>query len=359
MFRIFLDKQTDIQYSKIKFSEFDYIKRVYKKDLDLVKKYYRNKNGFVNNNNKLVRLINNLVPNVGLNILDYLSIIETNARLVSKQYDITSNINRGSLDNNIILKDNSIEGFLYTEGDYDIFDFKNIWLDYNSVKVIRTDICDLSMNHPSNIEPYLLEELTLYSIDIVAMLLQYKYWCEKRLLDGNSINASIFVYQIVYTNLIDSFLDYGVYNTLLEQLKIKDVFKLESEHPFYITNQSDKIVSYVNKLIKALYNRNIKITELMININLINSNLFDLLHIEHTYYTVQSEWMLWLSRTNDIYNMLYMLSKNGNKRNRDMLSRVKLSLRRIRQTNSLESSIDNILIYEDLKETLKKIKKYV
>jgi len=347
LFKLFTNNNDTTQFPIKHYSRFDLIKRRYLEELDTIKTYYRNKDRAVDNRHILNRIITLLAPNVYLDNYEYYKIVTASSELLSKQFDIVSNLHSGKIHDNLFFGNNSKEILLYTDSGLDPYDIEDNWIDIPAVRVIYTEDTDLSMNIPFNNNDYIVPVLHVMTIDINLMLLQYKYWAIQRIDNDMGINPNVFISQIVLPNMLDNMLDLAIYNRFNSLLQ---GFKIESNkfnHPFHVLDYSKGIDNILKKVIKDVKNTNIDIIQLYKTIpTIVNDNMYQALQIRKDYFTKQSEWVLFVSRIPTIYYTLLVLGEKGIKRNKDKLTRLPAKIKQIERSKTLESKLQHEVVID-------------
>jgi len=322
MFNFFIKPRSPFNYPIKKYYKFEYIKRKYNFEINKVKDYYRGKNRAVNNRHILNRIITMLAPSYTLEDFDYYSRVDSNSRLVSKQFDIVSNINKGRVLQNELYGENSDEIFLYTETPINLDTFKYTWITESPIRCIHTNNLELSFMFPYENITLPENSLHVFEIDITKMLMMYKYWCLERVREDNSTNPNVFIATIVLPNVLDSLIDLTIVNRYLaiaagEKLPHKFINK----HPFVIINYVEGIDNVLTDIVKDTRNSSIPLEQLLLSIPVIvEETALPVIKITHTYYTAQSKWVFYLSRVGTIKNLLTVIGKKGRARNKELVN---------------------------------------
>ena len=346
MFKIYYTNN-DTSYPIKKYTKFDYIASRYRKDLNKVIDYYMNKDRAVNNSHILNRLITLIAPNINMSDTQYFEIVETTNVYIAKQFDIVSNINSGKIHENLFIGNNSYEILLYKETDIDLFEFSNNWRTYQSVKAIYNEDTALDFNVPFNNKDYIVPMLSIFEIDITAMLMQYKYWALERIKNDHSTNANVFISQIVLPNMLPSLLDFALYNRYRSLLNNEPIEDFNIRQPFILTDYSKGIDNIYKKVIKDTKNTSMEVDHLYETIPMIYvKNAYELLHVTNKYYTKQSEWVLVLSRIPIIKDTLVNLGARGIAKNKTIINRLAYRLKEIERSKTIEHKLDNLTYIE-------------
>ena len=346
MFRIYYTND-DTSYPIKKYSKFEYIASRYLKDLNKVIDYYRNRERAVNNKHILNRLISLIAPNINLSDEQYFEIVERTAIFITKQFDIVSNKNSGKIHENLFIGRNSYEVLIYKNTEIDLFTFKEEWKDYQSIKCIYSEDTALDYNVPFNNKEYVIPMLSIFEIDVSALLMQYKYWALDRLKNEESTNINVFISQIALPNMLPSLLDFALYNRYVSILNNVPIESYTINQPFVLTDYSPGIDKIYKKIVKDTKNTSIFINQLYKTIPLVsNKNVYELLRISNRYYTKQSEWVLILARIPVIKDTLVNLGPRGISKNKTPINRLSYKIKEVERSKTIEKKLDDLTYIE-------------
>jgi len=331
MFNFFVKPKSPFNYPIKKYYKFEYIKRKYNFEINKVKDYYRGKNRAVNNRHILNRLITILAPTYTLEDFDYYSRVDSNSRLVSKQFNIVSNINKGKVLNNELYGGNSEELLLYTESDIDLGSFKYTWMTATPIRCIYSSSSDVSFSFPYENITLPKNSFHIFEIDITMMVMMYKYWCIERVKEDNSTNPNVFIATMVLPNIIDSLIDIRIFNRYLDIAVGNSVNEeIVNVHPFPIVDYTKGIDDVLKQVVKDTGNTSIPLEQLLLSIPVIvEDNALEIVKLTHTYFTAQSKWVLYISRIKVILKLLKVFNKRGIARNKDIVNELPFILKTI------------------------------
>jgi hypothetical protein len=292
-----------------------------------------------------------------------MDIVTSNSKYVSKQLGITSEINYGESFTNIFYKENSVELFLYKEKPYDIINLDNEWRKYRPINCIYSEETDIDFYILNNTKSLPYPMLFVYEIDPVIMLAQYRGWCIERLRDNKSTNPNVFVYTILFPDIMETMLDFTIFNRFRLFVTGLEPPKFKIMHPFNILDLTHQLDEILNNIKDDVVDTTKPLPWVLSSIPcIVNKNVNDLLKLPYSYITAQNEWLYWLNRIFIINDTLSILGDKGIKANRDIISKLRYEMRRIenRSTN-LESRIpDDIFIkylftIDDIKRKIDKV----
>lgn len=339
-----------------KYSGFNFIKEHYLQELSKVKHYYRNRERATSNTNLISKLVSLLIQNIDLDDYTYAALVKAESRFIAKQLKITNNVSHGDYHENIFYKENSIEILLEVTSDSLLYNLKNTWEEIVPVRCIYTENTDLDFYQMDGSKSLNKLMLSVYEIDTVMLMLQYKYWAKFRMESGQSINPNAFVINYVLPNIISNMLDLTLFNRYLALANNKIIPKFKIGHPFVVSDYSDKIDNIFKVVVSDTDDENIYLEQLIMTIpSIVNSNMLYALALHHVYYTRQSEWVLWSSRFFYIYELLIALGERGISKNREELYELPAKIRQL-ENRSTEIKLPGILM-QDLDNKVMEIKR--
>jgi len=321
----------------IKDNRLRYLRERFDTELYNITEYYHNRNSKVKNNNILVGIITTVCPNIDLDIWEFLRILDSTALYNTKTFGIVSNINKGYIHNNTLFKNNSKEIYIYNDSDIDYDDIENSWRDIKPLRILRHDSTDLCFKMPSDTYGLNEEILTVCSIDIKLLCLQYRYWAIERLYNDFDIDPAYFIYRYVYTNTISDFMDLAIIERFDSIINGKDIGVYKNHHPFNIINLDDKINSMLTNIAKHISGENKSYSNMLSNIQLLyNDNAKEFLLIKNIIPNKQSLWAIVLSRIDSIALLMDLSSNKTLRANKDTVNDLLILFKKIERENSLD-----------------------
>jgi len=320
----FLTEKVRANYSINKVSEFINIKKYILDDLDLIDSYYKTREGIVNNKNIFVRLIKQTIPDMEKSIYEILDLVSIDYKYKAKFLGLTSEINQGKVFTNLIGETT----ILLEHSFLNPFDAYND-LNLNVCKILFTDYTDLSMNHLTKVK----KNNFIIMIDLQAMIAQYKKWSEDRIYEGYSNPVQIFVYQIVYTNMIKDLVDWSILNRFFNPLVEDSIPK----HPFGVRNYDKQINDMVSKLNSKFRNTNSYYEEILKNIpSLVYEDMYEKLRFDKFLVNAQNYWVYFIFISYILTKLINLLGNEGYKKNNGIIIDLKFILRDIKHNKYLD-----------------------
>jgi len=347
MFNYFINApDIDTNYPIKTYFKWNVLKKMYIGELAKVVEYYRDRNAAIENSNILVRLLKSLIGDIHSDVLEYMTYSEGDIKYLVKQFHFVSNISDGKTLKNVIFEGQSSEIFLSIEESPDPITMADTWEDYQSIRVIDTDIDDVYYPVPFRYEkPY---GTSIFEINIMGMLLQYYYWANQRESIDRDTSPNVFLSNIVFPNITYSLVDYAIWNRF-KAIALGNAIEYEPrKHPVYLIDYTKGIDKVLMDVIKNSSNSSIYVTELLKTIpTIVNDNMYETLRLHKSYYNKQSKWVLWVSRIDDIVTIHKTIGKRGYKINRGLYNIIPYDLKLMeRGESTYDDKVGPILLSE-------------
>lgn len=339
MINLFYNNTSGIAHKLETYPKFRYIRDKMSINISNVLSYYHNRTRAVNNGHIISRLIDLTVPSIDLDIVDYLYHVKVQAPFVCKTLQITSNINYGKTHESIFFGRNSKELLMYVENDIDIYTIKDTWQTLSAINPIYIDDPIVDYRVPNGTKDYAVDTLSVFEIDPVLLLLQYKYWALSKQLENSSTNVNVFVATVVLPNMIPKLVDLGLYRRFEYYMEDISIPQTIIKHPILVYDYTplyDEIIKYVANKYK---HRTIFIERILQEIPAVtNINMLEVLKVNTRFHTTQSLWVDVLSRIFTVKRLVVFIGNGGIVTNSYLLRRIPIKLRQLEnQLTRLES----------------------
>lgn len=347
-------------YSIKKYTKFDYIRRRYLDELFKIIDYYHMKDNAVDNRHPLSKIITNTAPNIELDIVEYLKLVETNVPYISKQFNITSDKSSGEVFKNVFYQDNSTEILLLVKNEFDIFSLESNWRDAKPLRCIYTENTDLDFHIPNGQKSLDTEQITVFEIDLTLMMLQYKYWALERVRLDKSTNTNVFISTIVLPNSIGNILDLTLFNRYLKIAQGETIKEFDINHPFNVLDLSRGVDSIYKKVAKDTVDNALYLEQLIETVPCVyNEDMNEAVTINKSIYNRQSEWVLWVARISYIRNLIEIMGNRGIRKNKGEVNNLPSKLKLLeRRETSVDTQLEPELMnnfYEDIRKIKKEV----
>lgn len=329
MLSLFTNKDHfNLHYTLRLYTKFEWVSRRYNSELDKVINYYQNRDRAVNNSHILARIIQLLSPTHELSNIEYLRLVEANAIYIAKQFNITSNVNKGNLHKSIFYGENSLELLLYINNFTTIEDTYNNWRTISPVRMIYTKDTDLDLYIPNGTKPFRSESISAFEIDLVTMLMQYKFWCKYRINIGYSTNPNVFVYNYILPNMLRHNLDLIIFNRFIKLFETGSCNNFAIKHPFNVMDLSKHVDIVLLDIIEKSTDTSLYLEQMINTIPTVSgAKMLDVIKLDNPYYTRQSYWAVWVSRINYIKTLISISGQSGYAKNRHHFNTLPVEIR--------------------------------
>jgi hypothetical protein len=242
-------------------------------------------------------------------MLEYLELIESDYLNKLRVFRLTTRISKGDVHTNLVGETTIL---LNEEFVSPIDAYNNE--DLSVMKILHTDYTDLAMNHPS----YIKTNNFIIMIDIRAMMMQYKGWKNRNTQEhSGDKSVQVFVYQVLYTNLIKEMIEWGMFNRFYNPFAEPSV----SKHPFSVRNYDDR----VNDMMLGLYGKykdNSKYYDemLMLLPSLNYENMYKKLTIDYISLNGYNMWVYYLFIGSILNNLINYLGDKGIRKNKNIIT---------------------------------------
>ena len=313
MIDLFLNKNTFTYRDRVPPS----INNVYAKIkmyLNSVIDYYHRSNTIVNNENVLIQLLNSLDVDYRWSDIVIINYVRNNTQGLIKPLMLSSSITINTIADNMSIISGAKE-IIYTVDYTNLTNYRNInasnWKTQEPLKFRNHDIRDLYFNHPTRMT--LDKDIVIYELDILKLILMYKYYCLEREETEQYISRLEFIGRYVLTNSIHSMADIVMLNNYLDK---GDIYTRPRQFVSTVLVPINTIRLRNDVISKSLINTSdIFIVELLRNIKLLDDrDSYDLLSIEKFYETSRSKIYLTLTLLDFIDNIFNHIdpSSKGN-----------------------------------------------
>lgn len=328
MIDIFLNKNT-FTYRDIKPKANVNLYPRIKEYLDSVITYFYNSNTIVYNQHILVKLLKILEIDYRWSDIDIINFTKSNIANVIKPLGISNDYMLSIVHPLSTIIDGATEMVYHSELTT-ILNYReindNTWIEQSPLKFRNHDFKDLYFNHPSRM--IVKDSIVLYDLDIVKLVLMFKYYCRAQVNINQHISIASFIGKYVVTNSIPSMADICILNRYLGKGTISFMNRqfIGAVSVPENTKRLDKAISSFILGGKSF------IIEYLRNIELLDStDAYEFLFIEKYYETSRSKIFLQLTLLDFIDYILNHITANGG--NSQYLTKLNYYLRVLANVN--------------------------
>lgn len=324
-------------------SQFDYIKSRMQTELTSVEEYYRDAGGKVSNDHFIVRLIKAMLVDYNKPIWDYVLSIDVHLNHILKQFDIVNPYSKGDIHDSVILGENSKEIIIGIDDVSNFEGLENTWQTLKPLRVVYTPSTDLYFRRPDKRLNFDLPSLSIFSIDVKILMVQFKHWATYRRDMDKSLDPAVFVYQYVLTNAISDMVDLAYLNVLGTAIYGIEADEGKNVHPFGVINMRDRIDRVNETIVKNISKLNAPYEEILANIPLvIKSDIVDQMRLVPINTTRQASWATWLCEIPYLMLITNLSSNRTITRNKNYITALRIQMKSL-ERNRVMDQFENVL----------------
>lgn len=359
MYKLFT-KHYEINNGVVKPAAFDYIKRIYQRELEKIKEYYASRVYAVKSNHLLCRILTTATAPMSYELNRYVEVVIARSPYIAKHFNLTSEINYGTSFDGVFYGYNNIETIISYEEYFDALDAFTNWKKVQAVKVLMHPFSDLGLQLPNGKVSSIEYGNVTVAVNIPLLLVQYRGFVMQQYgklenADDSLLAVSHFVHMYVLPNMLDSHLELVILNRMMNLQFGAPMGQAVRKHPFPIIDYSsklDKVLEEIHERIshsRRLYSMDLK------NIPSISyDDMQESLIVPDLAPTRQVWWAIFYSR---LKVMKYLIDVGGNEGvayNRDYINRLQIDIKRFKSEKIFDAMLDKDTLFE-LNDTFENI----
>lgn len=298
------------------------IKRSYNKEISKIINFFNNSLYRVNNKHILSKIINTSTISNEYGIFKYLDHIDAKAPYVGKHYKLTSEIEYGSFHESFYYKDI----ILNVNDTFNINKSYKNWTKIKAVNVLLHPVSNFKLVIRKNKYTDTAKDLSLMSVNIPLLMVQYKGYIESEL-ESKSINNFIQIF--VLPNMLHQHLNIAMVNRCMNMFYGAPMSDDTFNYPFYVTNYSDKIDKIINIIHDRLSNKRVDYVDMLNSLpSLTNETILNSLQMPDSVRNKQIWWALLSSRLKIMRYIVELGGGNSITKNKHHIERIRVILKK-------------------------------
>jgi hypothetical protein len=349
MYNLF-ETQSKIQYPKTIPPEFNFLQRSYRQELIKIISYYQERNFSLPMSHLLSKILTNASVSRNTPLEIAIEAVYSRSDAVARAMNISSPLSAGKLFNGPFYGESSDEFILHSSFKEWPEKFINKWKQLSPVSILLHPLSNMSLLQPIGKKVNTEEGISIFSIDIVLLVFQYRCFLieQDKIQQRNdaSFSAPLFIRKYVLPNMLYQQTDIVIINRLMNLFYGAPMGAALFRYPFPIDNYQLKIDSLLGKVIKHIENKKMRYEAMLQQIPCITKeNAQTTLMLPEIAPTRQIYWLLIISRLSIIKFLIDIGGKNAIVTNRDEIVRLKRTLRIISIENQWPSMISSDILY--------------
>ena len=353
-------KRFDSTNSVIKPPAFELIRRIYQRQIDTITDYYHSRVIGVPSNHLLCRLLTTANVPFQYDVDRYMEAAYARSPYVGKYFNLTSEINYGRFNDGVFYGPGNDELLLYDESYFNPYDALLQWKTLSPVKVLEHPISDFGLKLPDGRSNSTATGLSVVSIDIPLLLLQYRGFVMEqygRIIGGEAgqLATSHFVHMYVLPGMIKSHIDLVIMNRLKNLYYGAPMSQATTKHPFQVIDYGSRVDRVLLDVLKHIENKSTLYSTSLKSIpSVYGQDMQDALMVPDMSPTRQVWWALILTRLSTASFLLDVGGKEGVRSNGDYLNKYQLIIKQLERDSVLASVLpserrhDTLATFEEI-----------
>lgn len=352
MYQLFED-YNDPTVSVSKPPGFNYIARIYNREIQTIINYYKDRAFYLHNTHLLVRILNSFTVPIEASIDRYVEMATTRGPYIAKHFQMTNEINFGKIHDGIFYGEKVKEIILSVENYFSPFTIGKNWQSLRPVTVLDHPISDLHLLLPNGKVNSTAEGLAVIAVDIPLLLTQYRYFLIEQQNNTESVlGANHFVYKYVLPNMLHSHIDIVVLNRMMNLHYGAPMSSNLYRYQFPIVDYSQSVDKELKRTLSRLKNSRTQYFGYIQNmLSISNPSMSDSLNMPDLAKTRQVWWAMFLTRLKVMKFLIDIGSDNGVRTNGYYIGKLKLDIKRLTNERIYEVMLPQDMLY-DVRSTL-------
>jgi hypothetical protein len=314
-----------------------------RRNIETVTNYYHDNPMAVQGDHFLVRLLGTLDIPLALNIYRFYDYLSYSSLDLSMALKMTSSIYKGSVFNGVFYGPGTTEVLIAHSEDFDPVDAERNWETLKPIRVLRHPRSDLMMNILDGSHTSRETGFAVIAINIPMLAIQFRAFLkrEEEIAEktGDSTYSVLhYVRMYALPSMIESHLDYVLFNRINNLLNGRDNHRSLKKHSFVIPDYSDRLDAIQMVILRNLAHVGKTFTGILRNVPALSRKDMDqVMLVPDMALTRQVLWALSVSRFPAIDFMLTASRERPDTRNGQEINRLLQALRNIKTSNLITS----------------------
>lgn len=348
MYDIFINR-FDTNVLPMMGAHFETTKRVYRRELDKLIAYYRDRTFMLPNQHLLCRILETGTPPLDYEPERFSLAASARSPFIARSFQLTSESSFGKHHDGVFYGDGSSEIILSIEDPFSISDALENWEDIKCIRVIEHAISDLGMMIPNGRRNSVDTGLAVFTLDLPKLFFQYRCWQldQRKRFPDSQLGKSHFVFKYILPQILESQLDIAIRNRLINMFYGIPMGAPLRRHAISISDYTDKVDDCLRRLLPRLKNAKMLYQTAMVHIPSVSArDGYDALMIPDMVPTAQCRWALYLSRLSTVKFLRDLQGENREAYNSTYERSVLVETRRISNDSSFPGRVPSDIYYD-------------
>lgn len=338
-------------------AHFETTKRTYRRELDKLTAYYRDRTFMLPNQHLLNRILETGTPPLDYDPERFVDAASARSPFIARNFQLTSESSFGKVHDGVFYGEGSLEIILSIEDHFSVDSAVKDWENIRCIKVLEHAISDLGMMIPNGRRNSVDVGLAVFAIDLPKLFLQYRCWLldQRKRFPDSGLGKSHFVFKYVLPQILESQLDIAIRNRLMNMFYEIPQGAALRRHAIAISDYTQKVDESLKRLLPRLRDAKMLYQTAMIHIPTVSySDGYEAMMIPDLVPTAQCRWALYLTRLSTVKFLRDLLGDNREAYNSSYERSVKVETRRIANDSSFAGRVPSD-IYYDVSVAMKEI----
>lgn len=314
-------------------------KRTLQQNLDKIVTYYQTYPQYIDSSHILVRIIYAMNMQRSVDVDRYWMYCKQRAPGVAQSLKLSSSYSKGNMWDGVFYGKGSKEFLLSVDEWFDVYNSDINWKQLQSVKVLCHGKSDLTGMIPDGRTSSVENGLTVLSINIPMLMVQYYHWNKEQDLkraDGFAGETVMqFIYKYALTNMLYTHQDYALFNRMRKLSRGEPVGVSLLRHSFFtasVHGEVDRALLIADTYIRS--QQQMDLYSKLLNVPVLCANNFcEVADLPDIPPTLQVYWLLIITR---IPVLAYVITSYKNPGS--MLAKDLYAIQRLLKTNNVAAA---------------------
>jgi len=349
------------EYGVVKLPEWKAVQDGLKRNLVAMLSHYRHNSYSVAPDHLLVQLLQSINVPLSLNSDRYYSNISINALPVANSFQLTTPFGSGKLFRGVFFSKTIQEVIIGFDEAFNMDKVEAQWQDATPVRVLRHPFNNLNLQIPNG--RFLSPEtgLAVIAVNVSLLAVQYRAFRNAEMLkqkaDPNYVqrNMQQFVHMYVLPNMLESYLDYALFNRINALWLDQPVYNAPTREAIHLPTYNRQVDVVYLRLIDMLRKVNYSAPAILASVPAAShKDLRSVMFVPDVAPTRQILWSVILARLPMLLFLIQVTTKVERVQNQTGLTEVEITLLRLKKQRVLDAALPKEL-YQSAMNTIDEI----
>jgi hypothetical protein len=334
------------EYGVARLPEWKAVQDGLKRNLITLLQHYRHASYSVASDHLLVKFLQSLSVPLSLPSDRYYSNVSINALSVANSLQFTTPFGEGQLFKGVFFNKHTAEVVIAFDEDFDYQHVEDHWADATPVRVVRHPFPHVTLQVPNGrfVSPH--HGVAVIAVNVSLLAVQHRAFrlSEQRKQTANpdyvQRNTMQFIHMFVLPNMLESYLDYAVFNRIDHLFNQTPMMMLPTRDVVHLPNYTRQVDTVLKRLLTILENSDYNARQLLAAIPAVTfPDMREVMYVPDVAPTRQILWSVILARLPMLLFMTRIAKKTGRIRNQAGLADVSTLLIRLKNQRVLDATL--------------------